>query len=86
MSLPTMIMRPNMHDITAPGHQARVMAFSQKAGRWEVSSGADLFIHDISCGWHCHQLVTKPGQWPSSKESNKLTLNLYLVSGILTFL
>ena len=61
MSRPTMIMRPSMHDITTPGHQARVMAFSQKAGRQEVSSRAGLFIHVTSCEWHCHQLVTKPG-------------------------
>ena len=31
MRRPTMIMRPNMHEITARGHQARVMAFSPKS-------------------------------------------------------
>ena len=30
MSRPTMIMRPNMHDITTSGHQARVIASIQK--------------------------------------------------------
>ena len=61
MSRPTTIMRPNMQDITTTGHQVRVMAFNQKAGKQEVSSRAVLFIHVTSCEWHCHQLVTKPG-------------------------
>ena len=61
MSRPTTIMGPNMHDTNATGHQARVMASSQKARRQEVSSRADLFIHVTSCEWHFHQLVTKPG-------------------------
>jgi len=62
MSRPTTIMRPNMPDITVAGHQARVMAFSRKAGRQEVSSRDGLFIHVTSCEWHFHQLVIKPGQ------------------------
>lgn len=37
MSRPTMIMGPNENDITATGHQAKVMDFSWKNGRQEVS-------------------------------------------------
>ena len=67
MIRPTTIMRPNTHDITAPGHQARVMAFSPKGQKTRGLIIAGLFIHVTSCEWHYHQLVTKPGQWPLSE-------------------
>ena len=67
MSRPTMVMRPNMHEITARGHQARVMAFSPKSWKTGGLIQFGLFIHVNSCELHCDQLVTKPGQWPLSK-------------------
>ena len=51
---PTMIMGPDENEITTTGHQARVMDFSWKAGRQEVSSHADLFTLVSSCEWDCH--------------------------------
>ena len=48
-SRPTIIIGPNENEIIATSHQARVMAFSGKVGRQEVSSQANLFIHVSSC-------------------------------------